>query len=53
MSGAFEAVEQAGGMLLRELPALVINAVRLGLSPENAEDIDLIADRLPKNGKIA
>jgi hypothetical protein len=40
-------------MLLRELPALVIRVIRFWASPENAEDIDLIAGRLPKNGKIA
>ncbi len=51
--GASEAIDQAGRMLLRELSLVVIKAVRLGASPENAEDIDLTAGRLPKNGKIA
>jgi hypothetical protein len=40
-------------MLLRAISAMVIKAIRLRASPENAEDIDLTAGRLPKNGKIA
>ncbi len=51
--GASEAIDQAGRMLLRAPFAMVIRAVRLRASPENAEDIDLTPGRLPKNGNIA